>query len=297
MTRRGAFLLTLAILLGPHAALGQPDDKQACTDAYVANQKLRKDGKLTLAREQLLLCAQEACPGPIKADCVKWLGDLEQNIPTVVIDAKDREGRDTTAVRVLVDGQKVAEKLDGRPLAIDPGEHTLRFEYDGADPIEQRIVVQQGAKNRSMSVSFATASATVPEPAKNGDTPTPATPDDGPPVHWAVVAVIGVLSLGAFATFAGFGVTGKQDADELDRTCGENAEDPNLRRTCTDEQIEDVRTKLIVADVMLGVGVATAAVAIGLLIWNVAADSSSTAVEVHLAPTVGGAYGGVGLRF
>jgi hypothetical protein len=123
------------------------------------------------------------------------------------------------------------------------------------------------------------------------------TEDDGPPVHWAVVAVVGVLSLGAFGTFAGFGITGKNDADELDRTCGENAADPTRRKTCTDDQIDAVRTKLIVADVSLGVGIAAAAVAIGLLIWNVTAESSSTAARVYLGPTVGGGYGGLDLRF
>lgn len=298
MGRRGAvcgLAAILAMVAAQHGARAQSDNKDACTDAYVANQKLRKDGKLSLARDQLLICAQEACPGPIKADCARWLSEVDQNLPTIVVDAKGRDGNDTVDVRVFVDGNKVAEQLDGRPLTIDPGAHTLRFEHDGAAAIEQKVVVQQGVKNRTVSVSF--SSTTAPTPVPTAD-PTQKPPeDDGPPVPWAVVAVVGVLSLGAFASFAGFGITGKNDADELDRTCGENAEDPALRKTCTDEQISDVRTKLIVADVSLGVGIAAAVVTIGLLIWNVTAQSSSAAARVYVGPTAGGAYGGLDLRF
>src|SRR5262245_60675118 len=300
MARRASARLfpgVVAMLAGVSShASAQTDPKTACTDSYVANQKLRREGKLTLAREQLLECAQESCPGAIKADCARWLGELEQNIPTIVIDAKGRDGKDTVAVRVFVDGDKVADQLDGRPIPIDPGAHTLRFEHDGANAVEQAVVVQQGSKNRSVSVSFAPAATADPEPG-GANQPPPTNGDDGPPVHWAAVAVVGALSLGAFGCFIGFGVTGKNDADELDRTCGENAEDPNLRKTCTDEQIDAVRTKLIVADVSLGVGIAAAAVAIGLLVWNVTAGSSSSAVNVELGPTVSDDYGSVNVRF
>jgi hypothetical protein len=301
MARRASgrlFLGVLAMLAGVSShASAQGDNKTVCTDSYVANQKLRREGKLTLAREQLVQCAQESCPGAIKTDCARWLGELEQNIPTIVIDAKGRDGKDTVAVRVFVDGDKVADQLDGRPIPIDPGAHTLRFEHEGANAVEQAVVVQQGVKNRSVIVSFAPAATADPEPNGGTNQPPPTNGDDGPPVHWAAVAVVGALSLGAFGCFIGFGVTGKNEADELDRTCGENAVDPNLRKTCTDEQIDPVRTKLIVADVSLGVGIAAAAVAIGLIVWNVAAGSSSSAVNVELGPTVGGAYGGVNVRF
>jgi len=46
--------------------------------------------------------------------------------------AEDTTGADTLAVRVTIDGQLLAETLDGKAVPIDPGEHVVRFELAGA---------------------------------------------------------------------------------------------------------------------------------------------------------------------
>jgi hypothetical protein len=298
MLHRARWLRSTIAAIGSLAAstwaspAGADDSKAACTAAYVQNQKLRKDGKLAEAHGALITCAQEGCPKAIKADCVRWLADLEQSIPTLVIDAKGVDGNDTTEVTVYVDGNKLAEGLDGRPLPIDPGAHQLRFEHGDAPPIEQQIVVQEGVKNRRVTVSF---EPDAPEPPR--DQKEDRAPDGGPAVPWPAVVAVGVVSLAGFGLFAGFGITGQNRYDELDRSCGANAADPALRQSCSEEDVDALRTHLLIADVSLVVGGVAAAVTVGLIVWNVTSDDDSASARVYLGPAPGGARGGVDVRF
>lgn len=294
-----ALSLALSIVGHPVSSFAQ-GAKEQCTDAYVSNQRLRKDGKLKRAREQLLICAQESCPEELKADCVRWLNELEQNLPTFVVAAKGKDGNDTVDVAVFVDGEKVVDKLDGRPIPIDPGAHTLRFEHGSAAPVEQQVVIQQGVKNRSVEISFSPRG--VGQAASNGTAKPP--PVGGAEPEWerphpVATYVLWSVSLVGFGLFAGFGIKGKNEADKLDTLCGENAP-PGMQRTCTDEQISSVRTKLIVADVSLGVGIAAFTVGLGLLLYNRLSpppETTPSAVRVNVGPTHGGAWGGLAVVF
>src|SRR5690349_6560913 len=79
------------------------DDRELCANAAEQAQSLRDEGKYRRARDQMLICARDVCPGPIKSDCGKWLEQVERDAPTVVFNAQDA-GRDVTDVKVWVDG-------------------------------------------------------------------------------------------------------------------------------------------------------------------------------------------------
>jgi hypothetical protein len=68
------------------------DTKKACTDAYVAAQTLREAHRLKESREQLLACSRPGCTAFIVKDCVEWLAQVENSLPTVVLSAKDAAG-------------------------------------------------------------------------------------------------------------------------------------------------------------------------------------------------------------
>jgi hypothetical protein len=255
-----------------------------CVAAHLANQKLRKQGKLMAAQKELLVCVQEECPPPVRADCTEWLGETEAEMPSVVVGCKDASGKDAVAVRLTIDGQPVGETLDGRPIALDPGPHTLVCEHGGKKKTEQ-IVLQMGQKNRAITCDF-----TVAKPQAE-----PVEIDKGEPV---AAYILGALSLGAFASFAAFAVVGENEADELDETCGESAVPPNQPNTCTEDQIQAVRNKLIVADVSLGVGVALLGVAVGLFVYHHVSDPDPAAAwRLDFGPTVGGAAGQLTVGF
>ena len=71
-------------------------------------------------------------------------------MPTVVLAARLPNGADEVDVRVLVDGKPLAQRLDGRAVELEPGDHLLSFQpgVAGAAPVEMRVVVREGEKGR-----------------------------------------------------------------------------------------------------------------------------------------------------
>jgi hypothetical protein len=99
-------------------------------------------------------------------------------MPTVLIVARDEKGNTTDDVRVIVDGEVWAEKLDGRAMPIDPGPHQIRLEHEGAAPWEDKILINEGEHSRRIEPSFA---AKKPESVSVGIAPTPNPAPTSPP--------------------------------------------------------------------------------------------------------------------
>jgi hypothetical protein len=282
--------LLFAASLAPGPA--RADEVAACVKASESAQTLRDEGKYNLAREQLLVCTRDLCPGIVRRDCTQWLSEIDASMPSVVVSAKDGSGRDLVDVRVTVDGQPFAEKLDGKPLMVDPGKHTFRYEAAGAPPSEEDVVVHAGEKNRALNVRLGGPPQTppgtpAPAPPAPETSPTPSGAA-GPPVAAYVLGGLGVVALGSFAFF---GITGKSDVSDLRSSCSPN---------CQQRDVDHARTKLIIADISLGVGV----VALGVATWMILANRSSPPASVtvgrnaaratlDVAPVLGGASAGL----
>src|SRR4051812_23133074 len=119
MTRSGPFaiaLATAALLVSPHARA--EDVVQTCATAAETAETLRHGGKLLQARERLLVCTRAVCPTIVRADCIQWLAEVDVALPALVVRARDAEGRDVLAVRVLLDGHPWLDKLDGRAAPV-----------------------------------------------------------------------------------------------------------------------------------------------------------------------------------
>jgi hypothetical protein len=186
--RIAAVVAVLLVLFSARSVGAQPadapvagveDDPEvlaaACSESFELAQRHRQDQKLRAARTQLLVCGHERCPDLIKAKCVGWLHDVDEEMPSIVIVAKDAQGGDTRDVRVLIDGELVAGKLDGGAILVDPGPHSVRFERDDAPDVVVDIVAALGVKNRVVDVAFA-----PPPPLPVPVTPAPPLPA-GPP--------------------------------------------------------------------------------------------------------------------
>jgi hypothetical protein len=133
---------------GARADEAAPLSRDACIDANTKAQELRRDGKLFEARTALNTCANRACPGMVRDDCTRRLDELERTQPTIVFSVKDAAGTDVSAVRVSVDGRKLADRLDGKALAVDPGTHRFSFEWAGQPPVTRQLLVREGEKGR-----------------------------------------------------------------------------------------------------------------------------------------------------
>ena len=140
--------------------VARADEREQCASAADQAQQLRDEGKYRRAREQLIICARDACPAPIKRDCLEWLSQIESTAPTVVFGAKEGT-KDLSDVKVSVDGVAVTDSLDGKPVQMDLGKHTVKFEYRGQTK-EEDIIVGAGQKNRNVTMTFTRRGARGP---------------------------------------------------------------------------------------------------------------------------------------
>ncbi|HEX4334841.1 MAG TPA: hypothetical protein VH062_02940 [Polyangiaceae bacterium] len=238
------------------AAAAGANKKAECASAYEQSQELRASAKLHAARESLVICAQGACPSFIQSDCTQWLAELQREMPTVVVAAKNQQGADASGVKVTIDGEPVEAEHEGSAIAVDPGRHTFRFEIDGAPPLERDVVIRQGEKDRIIDVAFATgevASTPAAQPTLRAPSPdakpaedTPESTKPGPLRPYAYAA--GGVGAAGIIGFAVFGLVGKGQQSDI--------EGSGCKPNCSSGDVDSVRTKYILADVSLGIGLA-----------------------------------------
>jgi hypothetical protein len=178
----GASLAFSALSAISHPAHAAEPSIQECLTASNTSVKLRTAHKLGLARSQLLVCVAASCPAEVRAECSLRMDQVTASIPTVVFDVKDAAGHDLAAVKVTMDGQVVATKVDGTALTFDPGSHEISFEADG-QTATSTIVLREGEKNRHVAVvigqpAAAAAPVAAPEPAAPAQAVAPATAED-----------------------------------------------------------------------------------------------------------------------
>src|ERR1700733_10936252 len=101
--RRSLLLAALFLSGGPTA---HADPLDACIASAEAGQRLRLEAKLTSAREKLLACSQAECPTVLRADCAKWLAEVDRVFPSLVVRAVDGAGADIVEASVYLDGAR-----------------------------------------------------------------------------------------------------------------------------------------------------------------------------------------------
>jgi hypothetical protein len=276
--RRGAVLWAVTVAVWSPAARA---DVKACLDAAGEGQKLRDSGAYRRARERFIACAAEECPGEVRKGCVGWLGELDKLMPTVVFGAS-AHGEEVSDVRVTVDGEVVAERIDGKPVVLDPGEHHIRFERAGKIGVDQTTVVLAGEKDRRLTARFgpeppppptpspaaaptAAAPAVAPGPARSHAALEP--PAESQP---ATAYALGALGLAALAAGAVLDISGYTFLQQC-------KSDPSC--TGSHERAE-VAWRFVTGDILLGSGLLAGAAA--WLLWSHEARPST-----HLRALVG----------
>lgn len=288
----------ITTMLAEGVAFAGPDDREQCAASAEQAQQLRDEGKYRRAREQMLVCARDVCPGPIKSDCGKWLMELDRDAPTVVFGARDSKNADVLDVKVSMDGSPIQERLDGKPVLVDSGEHVFRFESKDGQVKEERVLVRAAEKARPIIATFPGSATPEKDPTKEpGGSPVTGNGGggEGSLVPALVVGGIGVVALGSFAIF---GIGGKNDVDDLQK-CKPN---------CDEKDVDSARTKLIIADISLGVGVVALGVAAYMFFTRPTVDTNKvqtsgatkkkdTSLRFDARPLTGGGYAGIGGTF
>jgi len=214
------------------------EGKSACLADHERSQLRTNAGQLRGARETLRSCSRPSCPEFVRADCVRWLEGIDNRLPSVVLVVRSPEG-DAVDVRVSVDGELITGRLDGKPIEIDPGVHQFHFELPARAPVDQQLLVVEGEKNRRIEVVFPTERPTLPAQGR---------------VAVVVLSSGAVLALGSFAYF---GIAGIQQRRSLVSSCAP---------FCDQADVSAARTKLLVADISLGVALASASAALWALL-------------------------------
>lgn len=270
--------VTFAVLLASVPAFA---DVSACLTAAEHAQSLRRAGSLRDARSELIACSASSCPRAVRIDCTRWLSEVESAQPSVVVEVRDARGADLLDVSVAVDGVLQRRSLDGMAIPVDPGTRTLRFEAPGRDSVQQTLVVREGDKNRAVSIVMkrhGEESGAAPKPPVTAPVappvaqpvapplPPPARP--GPPLAAFLVAGAGVLAVGGGVVLWARGVGERNDLREQ---CASAA-------SCQSGDIDAAKTKLVVGDVLVGVGVLALAASLWLAIRGTAPSSSVVTV-------------------
>ena len=260
-----------------------PGRAERCVAAAERGQQEKDRAAFVEARADFRVCASDECPALVRKDCVQWLGDVETNLPSVVLGAKDARGNDLLDARILVDGKSYKEDVDaGRAIALDPGPHVFRFEHAPDSPVELTLVLRTGERNRPIYGTFGGVQAAAPPPpvlAVASRRVTHVSP-------WAYA--LGAVAVAGGASFAAFGVAGLNEKSQLRAQCND---------TCSDQAIAPLKVDYITADVSLGLGVVAAAVSIWLFLHPSVETVSEPAAGFVVVPSREGGSVGWGGRF
>jgi hypothetical protein len=144
----------VALILAADLARAADPTPAECIAASDAAIQLESQHKLHEERARLLECAAATCPADIRKDCLARVEEVNGQIPTLVFSAKDAAGADRSAVRVIMDGEVLAERLGGTAVTIDPGEHAFVFETAGETPVRETLLIVEGQKDRRETITF-----------------------------------------------------------------------------------------------------------------------------------------------
>jgi hypothetical protein len=281
-----------------------------CASAWKEGDTLAKGGKLRQAMEWMLKCAQPTCKAAVRKQCTASVSQIEADIPTIVPSVTDASGKHLSDVHVVMDGELLASRIDGRGIPVDPGEHEFEFKTDKGSLGTQKAMVPQGQRNVSVNLNLAgagngggggggpTASSEAAPAAGGGEEAAVATSSeeprsreqasssDGPGFGTYALGVLGLAGVGGYGLLTYWG---NKDNQLLD-ACSPD---------CKPESLDHIRKLYFAGKVSLGVGIA--ALAGATILWFTSGSSDKTEVassrsdfrsnlRFDVAPTAAGGF-------
>lgn len=233
-------LLFASALAASPSAAAKPT--RACIDAHAEGQVERDAGRLIRASERFRACASEACPTVIRKECAELGATLEAQIPSVVVQAEDEQGRPIAGARATIDDAQPLLSLDGAPLSLDPGVHQVDVSLADGRRQTLNFSLSFGEKARSAVARFE-----APKPPK-------AEPRDNTLAY--IIGGAGIVGLGAWGAFAWDGRRRQGDLETCAPRCPDRSE------------VDAMRRSYLIADMLLGLSAAALGTSAYLLITN-----------------------------
>ncbi len=294
--------LTAALLVGglePRVARAGDVTVAACVQANEQAGPLRRAGRLREARANLRLCSAQSCPGLVRKDCIAGATQADADVPTVAFSVQDADGSDLVDVKVSLDGQPLVDRLDGKAIDVDPGQHVFRFEPPRGPAIERRLVIVEGEKNRRERVLLGPAKPAVVAPPVVAPPVAVAPPPPPPKRNTTRVAglALGGTGLGLLAAGGVAGLVATLEWSAAKSACG-----PTVPVSCKDAATASsdrsaTMTAGTIADIALGVGgVALVTGAILVLVAPSSAEAPPRAAWLSVTPRAGAGTTGLTLQ-
>jgi hypothetical protein len=210
------------------------------------------------------------------------MDQVESALPTVVFAAR-RDGKDLTDVGISCDGEPLLSSLDGKAVPLDPGSHDFSFNVPGFAPIKRQMLIREGEQNRIIDVEFGIPHESVASPTSTASADAGRPGERGTFTRYLPYGLAGLGALGV-AGFALFGIEGNSQKGELEGSCSPY---------CHSSQVDSVRTKYLLADTCLAVGLVSAGVATYLFLTRHSEGASGRdhATSIGFAPRTSGGGG------
>jgi hypothetical protein len=280
----GALLSASFTLAAGSARSEEVDIVAACVQAFAGAQSNRDEDRLRAALHDIEACAVEACPEVVRRKCIAWRGEVELELPTLLVTVVGPAGAPLGDAAIYIDDVLVIS--DGE-LRLDPGRHRVRAEREGVSRVEEvtlargdkRIALELRLEQPAAPVTTAPVTTAPVTTAPVTTAPVTTAPDRGAPrvpqrsavrvppdqatssaslwpVTWIAFAVSGAgLVVGSIA-----GVAALVRKSELSDACAGLA-------GCSEEDIDGARPIAHVATagfVLAGVGAAAGVVSLSL---------------------------------
>jgi hypothetical protein len=211
----------------------------------------------------------------IRKNCVQGLEDAKRALPTVVFSIHEG-GNEISDVEILCDDKTLTRMLDGEPIPVEPGLRNFTFNVPGLVPLERQVIIHQGEHNRIIKVELGRSPESIPSPPPSPSAiaestlsakPNPPLAESSPSslAHALPYGLAGVGALGIWGSVV-FAMLGTNQKGDLERSCSP---------FCQTGQVDSAKTKYILADTCLGVGLVSLGVATYLLVKR-HGESSST---------------------
>jgi hypothetical protein len=291
----GAFALMAVLgavttLIGRQALAAEPTTAE-CLTAHEDSVTLIRNRQLRATRAKLAICSSWSCPAEIRAECLRRVPEIDLSMPTVVFEARDTAGTNLVAVTVKVDGEILAQRLQGSALAIDPGEHTFTFEVAGRPSVEKHLLILEGEKLRRERVEF--EAIAVPKPAPPPPPVTPAKvelleshPQPNPVSEHrlgkARIVALGLGGVGVVATGVGvaYGVIAMSRKNDANNVCPEEQcnDQPGVNAWNRAHSAGNISTGAFI--------IGAAGIASGIAVWFLAkpAADGDRSTQISLGP-------------
>ncbi len=238
----------MALVMSSQTAwAGEAED--CATEAEKASD-LKDSGQWRAAMRTFEGCARESCPRVVREDCRKALAEIHDLGPRVVVHVRDEQGLDVADARVTIDGDEIGKEDRMRGALVDRGTHRVRASYRHMPEVGQDVVVVAADRMRTVELVLRSSAPPVvkEEPASRNRT---------------APLVLGSFGLAAVAAFGVIGTWTYVEYRQLD-TC---------RPNCDSSRVDPTHTRAYVADALLGVGLASLAVA--TVLWFTAPTRGS----------------------